>query len=465
MKDLFVISPTERTGATKFTLEQIEDFGLSGLSVPSDDRLSLSAAYAQVGWFKRCIDVRARSVAGLPWAIYGARSSDPVWTDDSAQPGSLAWLAMRDALYTAEVSLALFGAAYALKERSGRTMTGLYWYNAGTVKPEWRGTDIVRFKRRVGTKDEYLAPEDVIAVFVSDAVREIGPGNPDALAALIHAQVLHDLAGYTSEQLRSGLIKRTVFTSDGRRPPDDEAKRVEAWLSRWLLGRNKTDVKVMSGNLKPVEIGSSLADLAAREIEQAHREAIATTLGVPHSLVMSNAANYATAVADQLGFYLTTVIPEARTIQDAMNAHLFNRMGLELQFEPDRSEVIEQQQAQSAQAVVALYTAGVLTLDEVRAQLGYEPSGTGAASTAAENDNDATTPDAGSTPAGSTDDDDTAARALDLKRWRTKVERRGRGVKFAPDAIEAHEADVIRERLARGEPLDDAYAPPFLPSF
>jgi hypothetical protein len=54
-------------------------------------------------------------------------------------------------------------------------------------------------------------------------------------------------------------------------------------------------------------------------------------------------------------------------------------------------------------------------------------------------------------------------RSLDLKRWRTKVEKRGRVVKFQPDAITQDEADVIRERLLAGTPLDAAFAPPFLP--
>ena len=303
---IYVITPG--TNGRKFTLEQIDAFGLSGkMGVQDEGKLSPAEAYAKVGWYKRCIDVRSRAVASLPWAIYTERGDDPVWTDETERPDALAWLRLRDALFTAEVSAILFGAAYALKERQGRKPTGLYWYNAATISPKYSGAEIAYLERRAIAADgktitERLNPADVLQVYVPDAMREVGPGSSDAAAALMSAQVLYDLDSYTSENLRSGLVKRTVFTAEGRRPPEEEARRVESWLTRFIMGRGKTDVKVMSGNVKAVEIGSNLADLGHKELSEQHREQIATALGVPHSLVMSNAANFATAQADQMAF-------------------------------------------------------------------------------------------------------------------------------------------------------------------
>jgi hypothetical protein len=50
---------------------------------------------------------------------------------------------------------------------------------------------------------------------------------------------------------------------------------------------------------------------------------------------------------------------------------------------------------------------------------------------------------------------------LDIQRWRTKINRKGRDVKFTPDALADYEADIIRERLATGADLDEVFRPPF----
>ena len=454
MPDAYIIQDNGR----KYTLEMIRDFGLTGLSTQGDEgSLTPQSAYQRVGWYKRCVDVRGRSLASLPWAVYSVGAEEALWIDDGERPDSLAWLNLRDALYTAETSCVLTGAAYALKERMGRRMTSLYWYNAATITPEFQGGEIVRFKRMVPgfAKPEYIDAKEMLAVFSADAYTEMGPGASDALAALMSAQVLYDLDSYTSENLRSGLVNKTIFVAEGRRPAEDEAQRVESWLTRFIYGRRRTEVKVMGGGLKPAQMGTNLSDLSHKELSEQHREAIATALGVPHSLVMSNAANFATAQADQLNFMLTTILPEARAIEDAFNQQLFEPMGLYFCFEPDRSEVMQAQQVMEAEATTRLYVAGILDKNESRARLGYDPV-------------EEEAPPPPTAPVQPMDDDqdeddDQPLRALDLRRWRAKVQRRGVQVKFTPEALSEDEADVIRERLLTGVPVDDAFSPPFVP--
>lgn len=468
MADIYVMTPREDGTAVKLTLEQIEGWGLSGkLGIPGGEgALTVTTAYQKVGTFRRGVDLRARSVAGLPWAIYG-RGDEPVWTESTDRPDDLEWLRLRDALYTAEVSLTLFGAAYALKERSGRRPTGLYWYNAASITPNYEEADIPSYTRRITTRDnrwinETILAENILAIFPPDAMREMGPATPDAEAALMSAQVLFDLDSYAAENLRDGLMKTTIATAPGRRPPEEEARRAENWLTRNLWGRGKKrEAKIFSGELKLVEVGSNLTNLASKDLAEHHQKTIATALGIPHSLMMSNAANYATAQTDVLQMLTNTSIPDARIIQDAFNEQVLNPLGLDLQFEPERAEAMQVAQDAQAQSTVSLYVAGLIDRNEARIRVNYDPQD--------DPEDEAPEPEpevpTDEVPSEEPEDDDAQpVRALDVRRWRAKVEKRGRRVKFMPDALREEEADEIRERLATGLPLEEVFEPPYLPS-
>lgn len=469
MADIYVMTPREDGSAVKLSLETLEGWGLSGrLGIPGGEgALTVSTAYQKVGFFRRAVDLRGRSVAGLPWAIYTDRGEEPVWTEATDRPESLAWLRLRDALYTAEVSLTLFGAAYALKERSGRRPTGLYWYNANSITPDYVGGEIPSYTRRIVRQDnrwinETILAENILAIFPPDPMREMGPGTPDAEAALMSAQVLYDLDSYASENLRDGLMKTTIAVAPGRRPPEEEARRAESWLTRNLWGRGKKkEAKIFSGELKLTEVGSNLTDLASKELAEHHQRTLATAFGIPHTLLLSQASTYATAQTDVLLMLTNTTVPDARIIQDAINEQLLNPLGFDFQFEPERAEAMQIAQDVQAQATVSLYAAGVIDRNEARVRVNYEPVEDAEEEAVPEPDEPPAeaeeTPDPG-------DDDTQPVRALDLKRWRAKVEKRGRHVKFQPDALQPDEADVIRERLLMQLPLDEVFHPPFLPS-
>jgi hypothetical protein len=188
--------------------------------------------------------------------------------------------------------------------------------------------------------------------------------------------------------------------------------------------------------------------------------ALGTSLGIPNSILSSQSSTDANAQADALSFLTTTVLHECSTIQEALNAQLMAEQGLTFMFEPERHEVMQAVQQRQAQAAVSLYVAGVTTLDETRATLGLPPMEVTAQATP-----EAPEPPEPEDEEPEAEEDDMAARGLDLRRWRSKVERRGRAVKFTPEALGEDEAEVIRERLLSGVPIATAFDPPFRSSF
>jgi len=95
---------------------------------------------------------------------------------------------------------------------------------------------------------------------------------------------------------------------------------------------------------------------------------------VPHSLLFSSAANYATARQDDLHFYDKTILPQARRIESALNAQVFAPLGVRLRFAPERLELYQELEAQKADKLAALVNAGILTREEARVELGLNPT-------------------------------------------------------------------------------------------
>lgn len=414
--------------------------------------MDIRAAYSKESWYRRCVDILANTLAGMPWEI--VRNASVVLQSGEPPEGEWEWFDPDDYLYRTGASMATAGAAYWQKQgnlnddmayRNTAAIDGLHYYNPLTIKPHYKddeyGPDdhgnFQYFKRNIGKREFYIDRRAVLHTFQPDPFTEQGPGVSDGQAAKMQAQILHDLGTFTSDQLRSGLPKKVVFVADkdARQPSEDQLKKWQRWIQRHLLGSSGTPPEVMQG-LDTKEIGSDLADLHSEAITKDAREAIASAFGIPHSLIMSNAANFATAQADQLNFYLTKIIPQSRIVAAALNRQLFTPLGLRFQFRPERLEVMQAYELEKAQGLVALTgNKPILTQDEARERVEEEPRGY---------------------------DDLSPQMLTDIKAWRKAIKHRGRDYAFSPDYLDDYTTGVIRERLAAGRTLDEVFKTPFV---
>jgi hypothetical protein len=112
-------------------------------------------------------------------------------------------------------------------------------------------------------------------------------------------------------------------------------------------------------------------DLALVDTVARHRQAILGRMQVPESVVMSNAANYATAMSDKLGFAETM----AQRLEDI--AEVFNgdpdimKAGVTLDIRRNEMPVMQEEETQRAQAFSLLVGAG-LHPEAVMAILGFD---------------------------------------------------------------------------------------------
>lgn len=343
----------------------------------ADRNPSLIQLYREQGFLRRAVDVRASALSDIPWSVTQQGGDDPVWTHDGEVPEQLQAISdLQHVLFEIEASLTLLGRAYRLKEvRQGQEM-GLRILPAQQMKPQ-KGrysSDVDHYKRTVNGDTEKHQPEDVVAVHYPDAFTDRPPTGPGR-SAKNDAEVLHALSRFLDSFLDRGLIKATILTVEGG-APEKERNRLEKWWNRWFSGANKGgQQKVINSAVEPKTVGDGLSDLSDTEIVQQARQAISTALGVPHSVVMSDAANFATANADRLNFYQQTIIPDARLIESALNRQYFRERGFRFEFHPDRVEALQAYELEKAEAVQKVVGRPVLSVDEGRELLGYEPVG------------------------------------------------------------------------------------------
>lgn len=397
--------------------------------------------------FHQCVRMRAGALQNIPWAIYSG-GDEPIWTsEDGAVPKNLLWASeLPRLLYLWEASICTTGAAYALKERA-RGITGIKYLNPLKITPKADASrGIYAYERQVNSGRETFRAEDVFAVFSADPFREIGPGAADADAAIRNARILRAIEGFLQGHMDTGLIKRTILTVDSEgRPQPDELARLEGWWQKFLAGWKNSEAKVMSKAVKPHVIGEGLAELESDKLNEEQRKGIAAGFGVPYSTISSSAANFATKKADQVDLLTMTVIPQARMMQRELNRQLFSEFGFEFVFEPWKLEVLQAAELEKAQAITSVVGRPVLTVNEGRALLGYDPM------------DDVEDP----APPPVNDEDVTDEQKAELAAWRRRVTSKGRTTRFNPERLTTKQAAMIRQRLATTEPLESVFSPPF----
>jgi len=321
--------------------------------------------YERIPWLYRAVNLRADALAGLPTS-WETLDGTPV-----AAPPKLPFaLDLAHLLNLIEGWLTLYGAAYVFKGmNAARRVRHLHPLHPRTVTPVYEGErGLVGYERQVGGERIALGLDEVVAIWLPARRAELGYGVPPARAALSAAGMLQAADQFGEQYFQHGAVMPTLISIEGMPSPGDMEK-LESWAGRAMSGlrnafrplalRAPVKVQPLAGN---VELGK----LALPELTDKKREDIATALGVPHSLLFSNAANYATARQDDLHFYDKTILPEARRIEAALNAGLFERHGVRLRFRPDRMEIYQSLEAQKADRVTALFTSKIITKEEAR---------------------------------------------------------------------------------------------------
>ncbi len=373
-----------------------------------DDQLSVMHAYKYVPFFRRCVDLRASAIARMPRDIL--KDNKPVEEKKIAELEDLNKL-----LFQIESALVLHSFAYLFKFKNQVKTTGVRWLAPRSVTPEYDKTGdgrLINFKRKMKNSLVDLSPDEIVHFWTPPIDAEIGAGPSVGLAALRSAGVLEGTALFSKGFFERGAVYPMLLSVDGN-PQQGEMEKLESWWKRLMKGvKDAWTTVAVRASVKPEIIGPPIKDMAMRDLTETQREDIATAIGVPHSLVLSNAANFATAQQDTFNFYDLTVVPQSELIAETLNNQYLNELGLELVFQPKRLEAYQWRNLQAADSVVSLSASQIIERDEAREVVGYEPQG--------EQPQDSDEPILMQLPV-SQDDEPNEMRSVDLEKWQRKA--------------------------------------------
>lgn len=326
--------------------------------------------YDRVPWLNRGVDLISEAVADIPREYHAISTGDEV----EDEPDFGFELDVESLLNELTGDLLLHGCAYLFVKRNAFKLLGVQRLYPKTVQPKYdEEKGLVGYTRTVNGKTVPLELEDVIYIPVPNRGGETGHGKSKAYAALRAAGMLDNIDAYGGKLFEQGTIRPNIVWAEGEPPPAD-IERLQSFFDRLMTGlKNAFRTVAVRGKMGMMTFGEVPSDLAMPELTDKKREDIATALGIPHSLLFSNAANFATARQDDLHFYDKTIVPLAKLILRSLSRGLFELYGYELRPHPEMLEIYQHLEAEKAEALAMMHDRHVIDTNEFRDAMNYEP--------------------------------------------------------------------------------------------
>lgn len=210
------------------------------------------------------------------------------------------------------------------------------------------------------------------------------------------------------------------------------------------------------------------------DVENNVDKKIYTALGVPMALAGdTTGTQYKESLESVQVFYRVSLIPEVNRLERVINSHVmprFDKSGQHEFFfatddllgvtEQDKIKVdIATQKETSASNVVAqLYTSGIITRNEARQKVGFEPLPDDSQPPAVTGDDPPTPPPTPNETANQqlealpSDYEPTEEQGDELRAWQKKVRNKGKRAPFEVRHLRAHVEDYVRDALAMDDP-------------
>jgi hypothetical protein len=302
----------------------------------------------QSAWQARC-----KAISDLPFCIYGKGDKEIDNSDD--YQNVIGFLPNpRHFLWLTEAALVGYGKAYWSKAMNKYLVVKEMQYFVPTsIKEKISNNDgLEYFERNNGKQTLKYKPEQLLYIWLADPAVELGPPTVWPLAAaLLSAGALGQINIFVNDYMARGAVKALLLAATNM-PSAEEAERVEKWFNKFMRGIRNLQWKVFNADvIKPEVVGEGLEAFKGITILDDLTRQVHTAMGTRHML---EDENYATADVRQREFYSNTVVPEARIIADAMNEQILNGMGYHLEFEPERLEVFQADEAENATALGSL---------------------------------------------------------------------------------------------------------------
>lgn len=319
---------------------------------------NLQQYYKSIPWMFRGVDIRANAVVSVPFSIY--RGSDEIDNSEDYQNAVKVLPNLSALIGLIEMALTIWGYAYAKKDTNMFGLqAGLRYWLPSSVSPDIdKKTGDIKFIRMVNGTPKEFTTDEVVYFWKPDPYVEIGPPlSSPAKSAAAAAGVLFNVDKFAAAFFERGAIKVTLLTTKNILP--QERSRLKDWWARLARGKDsawQSDI-INADAVTPVVIGEGLESLENTHLTESKRIDIAAGLGIPYSVLFSNASNRATAEQDDYHLYDKTIIPDCRFIASVINTQYLEPIGCRLVFKPEEMDLFQRDENERAESLVRLINA------------------------------------------------------------------------------------------------------------
>jgi len=341
--------------------------------------------YATVGALNRCIQYRADSISSLPREVEDISTGEVIAQANFPTPrqgpdgrilgeDTLPFqISLTRILTQIEKALCVYAQAYLHKEHNNYFITAVVWQDPALITPVIGEHGFEKFTKTVGKKEIPIPVEDICYIY-TPGLREFRPDTPLAKVAITKAGILYHQDKFLTSFFETGAMPVTLVFAKSA-PPEPVMQKIRFFLQQALTGRSKAwDIHVLPGDqmLEFKTLTPLLKDMILTELSEESRLDICATMGVPASVLYTNASRNSTSEQDDEHFYTKTVIPQALLIEEALNEGLFADAGLRLRFHYEALPVFQQARFKKAAELQVFFP--YMTNAEIRAAIGLLPN-------------------------------------------------------------------------------------------
>lgn len=326
--------------------------------------------FGKSSWAFACMRMRATALAQMPWRLV---RNDKVVTShfiiellQEFGPES-SWA---DVIGATEIDMLRKGAAYWLFDADR-----LQRLNPNTVKVKRSSKGIQGFVQTIEGKQQTMIDRDDVAYFREyHPDDDLGPG-VDPLSVVKQAvKTEYEANRYITAFFENDALPGLLMTTD-QTVPQKEMNKLKAWWEEKFKGAKKSHKTAwVDRGLDAKILSSSLEEMALKVVRDEARRDICTAFQVPMVLVGSlDASNYATAKQARLMFIMDEMIPRAEYYASVINNELIQKLDPNVKFEFafDELPILQEDKDGKALRLVGLLTAGAISPEFLRQEMGY----------------------------------------------------------------------------------------------
>lgn len=202
-------------------------------------------------------------------------------------------------------------------------------------------------------------------------------GQSPLMAAAIAADTHNEGSKWNYNLLRNSARPSGLIKFKQGYPAGEMVARMREYFKRAIQGSgNAGEIPMLADDAEWVETSHSPKDMDFLNTMGVSAKYVASALGVPLPLIDNDASTFNNLEQAKERLYTDTVIPVMNDTIQALGKWLLPRYGDNLQFKLDIDSIpaLEALRERAFDRSIKAYDAGVLTLEESRDLIGYEPS-------------------------------------------------------------------------------------------